>query len=84
MGFFESLMGAGGEMINGMENLKTEAEWDKLPDTAGYDRRDYQTVDYTGDYNPEKYTSPEEAQYSRKILRRGGLHSSRRFRICVS
>lgn len=64
MGFFESLMGAGGEMINGMENLKTEAEWDKLPDTAGYDRRDYQTVDYTGDYNPEKYTSPEEAQYS--------------------
>lgn len=64
MGFFESLLGMGGEYMAANKGIETEAEWDKLPDTAGYDRRDYQTVDYTGDYNPEKYTSPEEAQYS--------------------
>jgi hypothetical protein len=63
MGFFESLLGAGGEIISGAENLKAEQEWDKLRSKPGFSGADYGKVDYAGDFNPELYDSPEAAQY---------------------
>ena len=64
MGFFESLLGMTGDYLSANKGIETEAEWDKLPKNAGYDQRDYENVDYMGDFNPEKYQSPDEAQYS--------------------
>ena len=64
MGFFESLLGGVGDTIAGVQAQNRANEYDSMRSTADLDYKDYENIDYMGDFNPEKYTSPEEAQYS--------------------
>lgn len=62
-GLFESVFGALGQIPQLQDIKQQDEDWAKLRQTPGFSDADYKQQDYLGDFNPEMYARPEDAQY---------------------